>query len=510
MSSQGRLFSKVLVANRGEIAVRVIRACRELGIVPVAIYSEADREALHVRHAFEAFCVGPAPSADSYLRIDRIIEVALEAGVDAIHPGYGFLAENPVFASAVEDAGMVWIGPPRQAMEVMGDKVTSRRAMQEAGVPVVPGTQDPVEDDDEAARVAAEIGFPVMVKASAGGGGKGMRRVDQAQDLSSALRGARSEASSAFGDSRIYIEKCIDRPRHVEVQVLSDAHGNHLHLFERDCSIQRRHQKLVEESPCPVLTPELREKMTAVAVRAAQAVDYRGAGTVEFLLAPDGSFYFLEMNTRLQVEHPITEMVTGVDLVQCQLLVAAGQRLPFSQDDLAQNGHAIEVRICAEDPADNFRPCPGRVSSLRQPGGPWVRLDSCLYPGYEVPVYYDPMLAKLVVWGRDRAAAINRMKRALREFTLTGIRTNIPFYVQVMRHGPFIDGDYDTGYVERHLGEDLNLDDGHHIEEATIAAVIATHRAEQQLLTQGGSAADTSDQGSPWAQAGRLARLGRY
>jgi len=509
MSLQDRVFSKVLVANRGEIAVRVIRACRELGIVPVAIYSEADRDALHVRHAFEAFCVGPAPSAESYLRIDRIIEVALEAGVDAIHPGYGFLAENPLFAAAVEDAGMTWIGPPRRAMEVMGDKVTSRRAMQEAGVPVVPGTQDPVSDDEEAASIAAELGFPVMVKASAGGGGKGMRRVDSAGDLASALRGARSEAGSAFGDDRVYIEKCIDRPRHVEVQVLSDSHGNHLHLFERDCSIQRRHQKLVEESPCPVLSPELRAQMAGVAVRAAEAMDYRGAGTMEFLLAPDGTFYFLEMNTRLQVEHPITEMVTGVDLVQSQLLVAAGRELPFRQEDLEQRGHAIEVRICAEDPADNFRPCPGQVASLRQPGGPWVRIDSCLYPGYEVPVHYDPMLAKLVVWGRDRAAAINRMKRALREFTLTGIRTNIPFYVQVMRHGPFIDGDYDTGYVDRHLGDDLNLDAGHHVEEAIIAAVIASHRAEQETLARGGSTADASSQGSPWALAGRLSRLGR-
>ena len=509
MSPEDRVFSKVLIANRGEIAVRVIRACRELGIIPVAIYSEADRDALHVRHAFEAFCVGPAASADSYLRIDRIIEVALEAGVDAIHPGYGFLAENPIFAAAVEAAGMVWIGPPRRAMQVMGDKVSSRRAMQEAGVPVVPGTQEPISDDDEAAKIAAELGYPVMVKASAGGGGKGMRRVDLAADFASALRGARSEAKNAFGDDRVYLEKCIDRPRHVEVQVLSDAHGNHLHLFERDCSIQRRHQKLVEESPCPVLSPELREQMAAVAVRVAQAMDYRGAGTVEFLLAPDGSFYFLEMNTRLQVEHPITEMVTGVDLVQYQLLVAAGRPLPFAQADLEQRGHAIEVRICAEDPADNFRPCPGLVTSLRQPGGPGVRVDSCLYPGYEVPVHYDPMLAKLVVWGHDRPAAIERMKRALREFTLTGIRTNIPFYVQVMRHGPFIKGDYDTGYVGRHLGKDLNLDEGHHTEEAIIAAVIATHRAEQDLIGRGGSASDGATEGSPWALAGRLARLGR-
>ncbi len=508
MSPDDRPFKKVLVANRGEIAVRVIRACRELGIVPVAVYSEADRDALHVRHAFEAYCLGPAPSVESYLRIDKVIEVALDAGVDAVHPGYGFLAENPVFAAAVHDAGMTWIGPPPSAMQVMGDKVTSRQAMEDAGVPIVPGSKEPVSDDD-ASGVAGDIGYPVMVKASAGGGGKGMRRVDSEEDLISALRAARSEAGSAFGDDRIYIEKCIDRPRHVEVQVLSDSHGNHLHLFERDCSIQRRHQKLVEESPCPVLDAATREQMAAVAVRAAEAIDYRGAGTVEFLLSADGSFYFLEMNTRLQVEHPITELVTGVDLVHCQLLVAAGRELPFKQEDLEQRGHAIEVRICAEDPSDNFRPCPGKLTSLRQPSGPWVRVDSCLYPGYEVPIHYDPLLAKLVVWGRDRDAAIERMKRALREFTLTGIRTNIPFYVQVMRHGPFRDADYDTAYVDRHLGDDLRLSEGHHVEEAIIAAVIATHRAEQ-VKAAGGSSPSTTDGGaSAWAMSGRLARLGR-
>jgi len=509
MSRDSRPFKKVLVANRGEIAVRVIRACRELGIVPVAIYSEADREALHVRHAFEAYCVGPAASAESYLRIDRIIEVALDAGVCAIHPGYGFLAENPIFAAAVEDAGMCWIGPPRRAMEIMGDKVSSRRAMAEAGVPIVPGSQDPVVDEAEALRIAADIGYPVMVKASAGGGGKGMRRVEAEADLAAALRSARSEAKSGFGDDRVYLEKCIDNPRHVEVQVLSDSHGNHLHLFERDCSIQRRHQKLVEETPCPVLDEATRGEMTAVAVRAAAAIDYEGAGTVEFLLAPDGTFYFLEMNTRLQVEHPITELVTGVDLVQCQLQVAAGEALAFAQDDLQQRGHAIEVRICAEDPADNFRPCPGQITSLRQPGGPWVRVDSCLYPGYDVPIFYDPLLAKLVVWGTDRRAAIERMKRALREFTLCGIRNNIPFYVQVMRHAPFLAGDYDTGYIERHLGEDLKLGEGHHVEEAILAAVIATYRDEQDPHARAAGGDAASDGSSAWAMAGRLARLGR-
>lgn len=506
MTSNNPLFSKVLIANRGEIAVRVIRGCRELGIVPVAVYSEADRDALHVRQAFEAYCVGPAPSSESYLRIDRILDAAKQSGAEAIHPGYGFLAENATFARAVEDAGLTWIGPPPLAMEVMGDKVTARTAMTEAGLPVVPGTTEPVADDDEAARIAQDIGFPVMVKASAGGGGKGMRRVNSAEELQSALRSARSEAGNAFGDSRIYIEKCIDNPRHVEVQVFSDAHGNHVHLLERDCSVQRRHQKLVEESPCPVLDQATRDRMTAVAVQAARAIDYRGAGTVEFLLAPDGECYFLEMNTRLQVEHPVTELITGIDLVHAQLEVAAGRPLPFSQDDVKCSGHAIEVRICAEDPADNFRPCPGQVASYRPPGGPWVRVDGALYPGYEVPVYYDPLLAKLIVWGRDRSAAIDRMKRALREFTLTGIRSNIPFFVQVMRHEPFISGNYDTGYVDQHLGRDLRLDEGHHVEVAILAAVIAEHLEERKGLDEVGGPAAVS---SPWAMAGRLKRLGR-
>ncbi|MCP4869889.1 MAG: acetyl-CoA carboxylase biotin carboxylase subunit [Proteobacteria bacterium] len=501
-------FRKVLIANRGEIAVRVIRACRELGIIPIAVFSEADRDALHVRQAFEAYCIGPAPSAESYLRMDRILEVAREAGAEAIHPGYGFLAENAVFAGKVVEAGMAWIGAPPAAMQVMGDKVSARQAMLAAGVPVVPGTTEPLSDDDEAVRVAAEIGYPVMIKASAGGGGKGMRRVESPDQLASALRGARSEAGSAFGDDRIYVEKCIDRPRHVEVQIFSDGHGHHLHLFERDCSVQRRHQKLVEETPCPVLTPETRAAMTQVATRAAAAVDYRGAGTVEFLLAPDGNFYFLEMNTRLQVEHPITELVTGVDLVHAQIAVAAGEPAPFTQDELSQNGHAIEVRICAEDPANNFVPCPGRIDSVRLPGGPWVRVDGAMFGGYEVPIFYDPMLAKLVVWGRDRPAAIQRMKRALSELVVSGIRTNIPFFIQVMRHGPFVEGDYDTGYIERHLGKDLRLDDGSKAEIAAVAAALAAFRSEQararRVEPAGGPGA-----GSSWTMAGRLKRLGR-
>jgi acetyl-CoA carboxylase biotin carboxylase subunit len=509
MSQNSAPFRKVLIANRGEIAVRVIRACRELGIVPVAVFSEADREALHVRHAFEAYCIGPAASADSYLRMDRILEVAKRADVDAIHPGYGFLAENPVFARKVEEAGIAWIGAPPTAMEVMGDKVGSRQAMIAAGVPVVPGTTEPIESAEEAAEIAGAMGYPVMVKASAGGGGKGMRRVDVASDLESAFRSAKSEAKSAFGDDRVYIEKFIESPRHVEIQIFSDSFGNHVHLFERDCSIQRRHQKLVEESPCPVLSEDTRQAMAAVAVQAAAAVDYQGAGTVEFLYSADGSFYFLEMNTRLQVEHPVTEMVTGVDLVHAQILVAAGQPLPFKQDELVQRGHAIEVRICAEDPAENFRPAPGRIGSVRLPDGPWVRLDGAIYPGYEVPVHYDPMLAKLIVWGENRSVAIGRMKRALRELTLGGLRTNIPFFVQVMRHESFLSGNYDTGFIERHLGSSLLLDEGSHAEVAAIAAALSAWRDERQRRGSAEPEGASSHSVSDWGMAGRLERLGR-
>lgn len=499
-------FEKVLIANRGEIAIRVMRACRELGIVPVAVYSEADRDAAHVREAFEAVPIGPAPSRESYLRVDRIVEAALKSGAQAVHPGYGFLAERSELARAVAEAGLTWIGPPPDAMDRMGDKVEARRAMEKAGVPVVPGTLEPLADD-EARSVAERIGFPIMIKASAGGGGKGMRRVDRVEDLASALRSARSEATSAFGDGRVYVERAIDRPRHVEIQVFSDAFGNHLHLFERDCSVQRRHQKLVEESPCAALPAETRAQMCEVATRATRAIDYRGAGTLEFLLAPNGEFYFLEMNTRLQVEHPVTELVLGIDLVQAQILVAAGRPAPFRQEDLVQRGHAIEVRICAEDPQDNFRPSPGRIESVRLPGGPWVRLDGALYPGYEVPVFYDPLLAKLIVWAPTRLAAIDRMKRALRELSVTGIRTNIPFFIQVMRHGPFIRNEVDTGYIGRHLGEDLRLDAGHHEDVALLAAAILAHEADAERARRAPNT--TAGMAAAWPMAGRLSRLGR-
>ncbi|MCK6502637.1 acetyl-CoA carboxylase biotin carboxylase subunit [Myxococcota bacterium] len=464
---------KVLVANRGEIAVRVIRGCHELDIATVAVFSEADRNALHVRIAGQARCIGPAPSAQSYLQGDRIIQVALELGADAIHPGYGFLSENARFAQKVLDAGLVWIGPPPSAIDAMGSKTESRRLMQAAGVPVVPGTTARVDDMDELARIAREIGYPVMLKASAGGGGKGMREVHNEADLARSFAAARSEAMSSFGDDAVYIEKRVVNPRHVEVQVLADAHGHTVHLFERDCSIQRRNQKVVEETPCPVLPDATRQAMTAVAVQAAQAVGYEGAGTVEFLYDPaHDSFYFLEMNTRLQVEHPITEAVTGVDLVKAQLRVAGGEPLWFRQEDLVQRGHAIECRIYAEDASNNWAPSPGRITGYRQPGGPWIRVDTGVYQGAEVPLFYDPMVAKLVVWGTDRDDCIRRTRRALREYRVRGIRTSIPFFRAILRDPDFIAGQYHTGFLTPERMASLNSA-ARNDELATVAAAIA-------------------------------------
>lgn len=467
-----RPIRKVLIANRGEIAVRIIRGCHERGVDTVAVFSEADRTALHVRMAREAVCIGPAPSSASYLRAERILEVAAATGADAVHPGYGFLSENAGFARAVMEAGMIWIGPPPAAIEAMGSKTASRQLMLAAGVPIVPGTTEPLRSLEEAERVAAGIGFPVMLKAAAGGGGKGMRRVMRAEELAGAFRAARSEAASSFGDEAVYIEKLIVDPRHIEVQVLSDAHGTHVHLFERDCSIQRRNQKVVEETPCPVLPDETRQAMAAVAVQAARAVDYEGAGTVEFMYGADGSFYFLEMNTRLQVEHPITEMVTGVDLVHAQLRVAQGEPLWFEQADLVQRGHAIELRVYAEDPGANWAPSPGRVVGYREPTGPWVRVDGGMYEGAEVPIHYDPMIAKLVVWGEDRAAAIGRASRALAEYRIRGVRTSIPFFRAVMRDPDFLSGDYSTGFLDPARMERLTAAERFD-DVATMAAAIA-------------------------------------
>ena len=471
-----RPLRKVLIANRGEIAVRIIRACHERGIDTVAIYSEADRLSLHVRLAREARCVGPAPSAQSYLQVERVLAVAHETGADGVHPGYGFLSENADFAQAVIDAGLVWIGPPPAAIRAMGSKTESRARMQAAGVPIVPGTTEPLRDLADARTVAAEIGYPVMLKAAAGGGGKGMRRVMSPDEIESAFRSARSEAVSSFGDDAVYIEKLILRPRHIEMQVLSDAHGNCVHLFERDCSIQRRNQKVVEETPCPVLSDATRQAMADVAVRAAQAVDYEGAGTVEFMYGQDGSFYFLEMNTRLQVEHPITEMVTGVDLVHAQLRVAQGEPLWMTQADLRQHGHAIEFRIYAEDPGNNWAPSPGVIQGYREPSGPWVRVDTYVYQGAEVPIHYDPMVAKLVVWGEDRGQAIQRAARALREYRVRGIQTSIPFFQALMRDPDFLSGDVDTGFLSEARMEQLTTDERNDRVALVAAAIGALER----------------------------------
>jgi acetyl-CoA carboxylase biotin carboxylase subunit len=445
------LFRRILVANRGEIAVRVMRACRELGIESVAVYSEPDRSALHVRQADHAYPIGPAAASESYLRIDKLVAAAKVSGAQAIHPGYGFLSERAAFAEACREAGIVFIGPSPEAISAMGDKVEARRLMRLAGVPVVPGSDDALASDAEVERLAAETGFPVMLKAAGGGGGKGMRLVGSAAELKSGLRAARSEAKSAFGDDRVYVEKAIVRPRHVEVQVLGDTHGNVVHLYERECSIQRRHQKVIEESPSLAIDQATREEMGRVGVQAAKAVDYVGAGTIEFLVDQDRKFYFLEMNTRIQVEHPITEAVTGVDLVKAQIEIAAGRPLRFRQEDVVQRGWAIECRIYAEDPDNNFLPAPGRIEVLRVPSGIGIRDDSGIYEGFEVSTYYDPILSKLVAWGSTRDEAIGRMLRALREYVIVGPTANVAFHRWALEHPDFRAGDIDTGFIGRHF-----------------------------------------------------------
>ena len=442
------MFKKVLIANRGEIALRVIRACRELGIQTVAVYSEADRESLHVRFADDDVCIGPAPARDSYLRIPRLIAAAEITGADAIHPGYGFLAENAEFAETCAASNITFIGPTAQQIRVMGDKAAARDAMTRVNVPIIPGTPGPVEDVDEALRFAREIGFPVIIKAAAGGGGKGMRVAKDPDDFARSFQLARSEALSAFGNGDVYVEKYLARPRHIEFQILGDQHGNVIHLGERDCSVQRRHQKLIEEAPSPAVTPALRKKMGDAAIKGARAIDYVGAGTIEMLLDEDGSYYFMEMNTRIQVEHPVTEMLYGVDLVKEQIRVAAGE--PLSVLELpAQRGHVIECRVNAEDPARNFQPSPGKVEVFHPPGGPGVRLDTHVYAGYRVPPYYDSLLAKLICQGRDRQEAIRRMQMALESFIVEGVTTTIPFLARVMQNPRFQSGDIDTKFLER-------------------------------------------------------------
>ena len=442
------MFKKVLVANRGEIALRVIRACKELGVQTVAVYSEADRESLHVRFADDDVCIGPPSGRESYLKIPRLIAAAEITGADAIHPGYGFLAENAEFAETCAASNIAFIGPTPDQIRVMGDKSSARAAMAAVGVPIVPGTPGPVEDVDEALGYARTIGFPVIIKAAAGGGGKGMRVAKDPDDFARSFQLARSEALSAFGNGDVYVEKYLERPRHIEFQILGDRHGNVIHLGERDCSVQRRHQKLIEEAPSPAVTPELRARMGADAVRGAKAIDYVGAGTIEMLLNDDGSYYFMEMNTRIQVEHPVTEMLTGVDLVKEQIRVAAGQRLSVLELPTLR-GHVMECRVNAEDPARNFQPSPGKITVFHPPGGPGVRLDTHVYTGYTVPPYYDSLLAKLICQGRDREECIRRMQIALESFIVEGVTTTIPFLARVMQNRRFQSGDIDTKFLER-------------------------------------------------------------
>lgn len=500
------MFKKVLIANRGEIAVRIIRACREVGLETVAVFSEADRQALHVRLADEAYLLGPAPSRESYLRMDKILEIARKSGADAIHPGYGFLAEREEFAAACAENGITFIGPKPSSIAAMGDKMTARETVRKAGVPVVPGTEDVGNlNDDELLAIAPKIGFPLLIKATAGGGGKGMREVRSLQEMPELLKSARREAESAFGDGNVYLEKLVTGARHIEIQVLADSHGNVIHLGERDCSIQRRHQKLVEEAPSPIMDEELRQKMGAVAVKAAQAVDYINAGTIEFLVDKDRNFYFLEMNTRLQVEHPVTEMATGVDIVKEQIRIARGRPMQYKQEDIQFNGAAIECRINAEDPYENFMPSTGRITHSLLPTGPGVRVDTGVYPGFEITPFYDPMISKLIVWGETRAQAILRMRRALEEYRIVGVRTNIPFHQTLMDSHRFMGGQYDTRFVEERFALQEESDPG----MMEIAAVLATLASHSQTALAAQFVQRNERDTSNWKWVGRWERMHR-
>jgi acetyl-CoA carboxylase biotin carboxylase subunit len=499
------MFKKILIANRGEIAVRIERACREMGISPVAVYSDADQTSLHVRMAEEAVHIGPPPSVESYLSIEKIIDAAKRTRAEAIHPGYGFLSENADFADAVEKAGLVLIGPPASAMRIMGSKTSARRAARDEGAPVVPGTTTPLDSIEEAKVTAEEIGYPIMLKAAAGGGGKGLRLVRSAQEIDGAFSLARSEALSSFGDPSVYVEKYIESPRHIEIQLMGDREGRIVHLGERECSLQRRHQKVLEESPSPIVDPEMRRRMGESAVAIARAAGYSNAGTIEFLVDGRKNFYFLEMNTRLQVEHPVTELVTGRDLVQEQIRIAAGLPLSFSQDDVVMRGAAIECRVYAEDPASNFMPSPGRITRLSVPQGPGIRDDSGVYEGWDVPIYYDPLLAKLCVWAETRELAINRLARALDEYVVEGIKTSLSFFRRVVRNEDFRNGNLDTGFIDRLLREDEALaqekPDNRLANVAAIAAVLQTRAT-------GARSAELSPEKveSRWKLYGRLAQ----
>ena len=444
-------ISKILIANRGEIALRILHSCEEMGIATVAVHSTIDRHALHVQLADESVCIGPPSSSKSYLNIPNIISAALTRNATAIHPGYGFLAENARFAEICADHQIAFIGPTPEAIRAMGDKATAKKTMQQAGVPTIPGSKGLIESEQEAKQIAREIGYPVIIKATAGGGGRGMRLVKGESELSRLFGAAQGEAEAAFGNAGVYLEKFVESPRHIEFQILGDRYGNVVHLGERDCSIQRRHQKLLEEAPSPALTPALRDKMGTAAVRAAQSINYIGAGTVEFLLDASGNFYFMEMNTRIQVEHPVTEMITGLDLINEQIRIAQGEALGLTQDQIDFQGHAIECRINAEDPESNFRPCPGTISGYLPPGGPGVRMDSHVYTDYEIPPYYDSLIGKLIVWGQNRDVAIKRMKRALRECAITGVPTTIGFHQKILETPAFLSGEVYTNFIEQHL-----------------------------------------------------------
>ncbi|MGB6980269.1 MAG: acetyl-CoA carboxylase biotin carboxylase subunit [Candidatus Acidiferrales bacterium] len=504
------MFRKILIANRGEIAVRIVRACREMGVAAAAVYSEADRAALHVRLADEAYAIGAAPSRESYLAIEKIVGAAKDARCDAIHPGYGFLAENPALARACDAAGITFIGPTASAMEQLGSKTAARHVARAVGVPTVAGALDPIERIEEAVETARKVGYPVVLKAVSGGGGKGMRMVERESELAASWRDASSEAQNAFGDGRMYLEKYLLRPRHVEIQVLGDKYGNIIYLGERECSVQRRHQKVIEEAPSPVMTPDLRREMGEAAVKLARAGGYTNAGTVEFLLDADEKFYFLEMNTRLQVEHPVTEMVTSVDLVKLQIRIAAGEALPFSQDDVMMRGHAIECRIYAEDPDNNFFPSPGKIGMYRTPGGPGIRLDDGVYGGWTVPNEYDPMLGKLIAWGSDRQEAMARLRRALGEYMAAGIKTNVGLFRRILDSHDFQNAAIYTRWLDDFLREPVSEAAPSAAEEDAAALAAALwHESRQNAASGGGDRREASGTESRWKSEGRREQVER-
>ncbi len=494
-------IKKILVANRGEIAVRVIRACREMEIKTVAVYSDADRAALHVRRADEAHYIGANTPSESYLNVSKIIEAAKKSGADAIHPGYGFLSENADFAEEINKAGIIFIGPNPKVIRAMGSKIEARKIAQKAGIPIVPGIERPLSDVKEALKVAQEIGFPILLKAAAGGGGKGMRAVHKEEELKSAFEMAQSEAIKSFKDGAIYIEKYVEGPHHIEVQIFGDMHGNVIHFFERECSVQRRHQKVIEESPSPFITPETRKAICNMAVQLCKSVNYYNAGTIECLVDKHQNYYFLEMNTRLQVEHPVTEMVTGVDLVKLQILVAPGEALPFKQEEVKQTGHAIECRVYAEDPFRNFMPAPGMVIDQQYPHGPGVRLDNGIYQGFQIPLEYDPVLSKLICWGRDRNEAIERTKRALTEYRVSGPKTNLYFHRRALEVEDFVKGNYDTHFVSKHLEEILKIDREEKTQALMAAALAKYLEDEKRKPVASGSAVQDA---SAWRLSGRI------